>query len=933
MNTKKHILSSLRFSLLIAVPLLFFVTNLNAAGGPPAGYYSSIEGKKDSVLKSTLGALTFANYTTRLSFGSGSGKTWQGLYYTDRNTTDNSVIDMYSTVKRYFNPEAPTASVTNCDIEHMFANSWFGGETGKGIDNGNQHAYCDLHHLVPSDYSANRSKSNRGPGIPTDTTFNNGVWVNGKDANRDNLSVFCPPDEYKGDFARAFFYIATTYGDTAIWQSEAVPNFMTNDSWQEFLPYLRDLLLSWHRMDPVSDKERVRMNEVYKIQGNRNPFIDYPCLAEYIWGDKSGQTVSLALLTSAYDDGFADEGCTIVTTPLLTSPAASIHVGATSAGVAISKAIHIKGINLTEGNLTLALSGANAGLFSLSTTSVSKTNAEVGYDVTVTYTPTANGSHGATLTISGCGITTKTFDVSGSCANTYTATWMSKGGPIAQTTAAEGQTPAIPDAPDDCSATRVFMGWTEQSSVSSRPADLFTEDAPALTSNKTFYAVFADEEVGSGSGGSDTYTFSSKSWAASPSDWTSGQDATQYTSGKGVTVRTATSGANATCKTSYENVQSITVNYCTNASSGAGSVTITVGETSDTQAVTSSGGATLRDLTFDFSGAHPTGAPIIMVECTTNSVYINSITIIYGPPTSYSYYSLACSTAPAVSVTATFMDGASTYDTKTGNAGQAVSVTDPTPCDGYIFSGWSLNTYAASNTSAPTIDFTGTLPSSDATYHAVYSHTEAGGGTGAPVGTTLWSEDFGSYAQYDHTEGMVTNATGRTIYNGGSVTYAYSNGSTNTRIYGEGNTWANGVPPELMIGYNNGYFSISGIPTAGADTMTLTFKTNKAGNAYFTISSGTAGVSVLATSFEGVTDGVGVGTCNIKNVGELDNFDLSITNPHGNTNNRVDDFSLIIKSTKNASTTYYTTSPACCTHTITAISPDDTKGTATVALP
>ena len=880
------------------------------------------------MLKSTLGALTYANFTTMLSYGSGIGKTWQGLYYTDRNTTDNSVIDMYSTVKRYFDPENPTASVTNCDIEHMVANSWWGAKAG------NEHAYCDLHHLVPSDYSANRSKSNRGPGLPTDTTFNNGVWVNGKDGTRNDLKVFCPPDEYKGDFARAFFYIATTYGDTAVWQSEAVPDFMTNSSWQEFLPYLRDLLLSWHRADPVSDKERVRMNEVYKIQGNRNPFIDYPCLAEYIWGDKSGQTVTLASLTCAYDDGFADEGCATVTTPLLTSPTGSINVGSTSVNNPITKTIHVKGINLATGNLTLALSGANAGLFSLSTASIIKADAETGYDVTITYTPTANGYHNATLTISGCGITTKTFSISGSCSNIYTATWMAKGSQHAQTTASDGQTPAIPSDPTDCSATRVFMGWTEQSSVSSRPADLFADEAPALTSNKTFYAVFADEETGGGSGGNVTYTFSTKSWAASPSNWISGKDAYRYKDSQGVWVSTSYTGANATCPTSYSNISSVVVNYCTNATAGAGNVTITIGESSVTQAVTSTGGTSLRDLTFDFSTTHPTGTPNLSVECTTNSIYINSVTITYGPPTTYSYYSLACSTAPAVSVTATFMNGVSTYDTKTGNAGQAVSVTDPTPCEGHSFIGWSLNTYT-NTSSLPSVDFSGTLPSTDATYHAVYSHIEAGGGSGAPVGTTLWSEDFGSYVQYDHTEGTVTNATGRTIYNGGSVTYNYSNGSTNTRIYGEGNTWANGVPPELMIGYNNGYFSISGIPTAGADTMTLTFKTNKSSTAYINISSGTTGINVIETTFEGITDGVGVGTCHIKNTGDVANFDLTIKNISGTTTNiRVDDFLLVIKSTNNASTTYYSTSTDCgCTVTVTAISEDDSQGTVTVTKP
>lgn len=254
----------------------------------PADYYTPVEGLKDSLLKSRLAELTWAHYTKVYSYGSGSNHTWEAFWETDRNEADNSVIDMYSNNKRYFNPDNTTASVNNCDIEHMFPNSWFGGESG------NKHAYCDLNHLVPADFSANRSKGNRGPGVPTDSTFNNGVWVNGTDANRDNLSVFCPPNEYKGDFARAFFYIATTYGDTAIWQAEAVPNHMTNADWHELLPATLKLLLRWHRQDPVSEKELIRNNTVYKLQGNRNPFIDYPCLVEYIWGTLQGEEFDLS---------------------------------------------------------------------------------------------------------------------------------------------------------------------------------------------------------------------------------------------------------------------------------------------------------------------------------------------------------------------------------------------------------------------------------------------------------------------------------------------------------------------------------------------------------------------------------------------------------------------------------------------------------------
>ena len=64
------------------------------------------------------------------------------------------------------------------------------------------------------------------------------------------------------------------------------------------------LLLKWHREDPVSQKEIDRNNGIQKTQGNRNPFIDYPYLAEYIWGEKAGEKVNLNDLISSSDERF-----------------------------------------------------------------------------------------------------------------------------------------------------------------------------------------------------------------------------------------------------------------------------------------------------------------------------------------------------------------------------------------------------------------------------------------------------------------------------------------------------------------------------------------------------------------------------------------------------------------------------------------------------
>lgn len=63
---------------------------------------------------------------------------------------------------------------------------------------------------------------------------------------------------------------------------------MENNTYPVFKEWAINLLLHWSRQDPVSEKERARNEKVFLIQGNRNPFIDYPELAEYIWGNKVG---------------------------------------------------------------------------------------------------------------------------------------------------------------------------------------------------------------------------------------------------------------------------------------------------------------------------------------------------------------------------------------------------------------------------------------------------------------------------------------------------------------------------------------------------------------------------------------------------------------------------------------------------------------------
>lgn len=161
--------------------------------------------------------------------------------------------------------------------EHSFPKSWWGGDT-------HCEAYTDLYHMYPAEAKANLAKSNYPLGEVEVETFNNGVSRvghpyagQGGGANR----VFEPADEYKGDFARTYMYMATCYQDYT-WKY----TYMVEDgAYPTLTPWATELLLRWDREDPVSDKERTRVEAVYAIQGNRNPFIDLPELAEHIWGN------------------------------------------------------------------------------------------------------------------------------------------------------------------------------------------------------------------------------------------------------------------------------------------------------------------------------------------------------------------------------------------------------------------------------------------------------------------------------------------------------------------------------------------------------------------------------------------------------------------------------------------------------------------------
>lgn len=281
----------------------------------PEGYYNAINGKKDAELKTAISKIILGG--VRYEYGSqdegthtkdkidsftgdtvhkaGDPRygTWSAYPYTDLES-DGTIWDMYSNIKRYCPINGGSAA--SVDIEHSLPKSWWGGEKGCWT------AYTDLYILYPADHMTNSNKNNYPPGILKDSSkVNNGVFFMGQDAKWGGLA-FDVIDEYKGDFARTYFYTATAY-ENVNWVSD-YKAYINNDSYLAFTDYLIEILLAWHRIDPVSEKEVNRMDAVSSIQHNRNAFIEYPELVEYIWGDKKGQNVDLSKLMCTTDGNY-----------------------------------------------------------------------------------------------------------------------------------------------------------------------------------------------------------------------------------------------------------------------------------------------------------------------------------------------------------------------------------------------------------------------------------------------------------------------------------------------------------------------------------------------------------------------------------------------------------------------------------------------------
>lgn len=244
-------------------------------------FYSNVGNESGFALKSKLNKILKAShqdkgYSALISvyFRSDVDKTYEN---------DGSIVDIYSEEPASYDPYTYKSKKKKCgsykgesdcfNREHLFPQSAFGKKSPMR---------SDFFHVYPTDGYVNGKRSSFpfGEVNHASWTSRNGSKLGNNTFGKYRGKVFEPIDEFKGDVARALLYFATRYEHRAKGMRHAMLNG-TKD--QFYADWFINLLIKWHKQDPVNQHE-IQRNEIgHKFQGNRNPFIDNPQWVEKIW--------------------------------------------------------------------------------------------------------------------------------------------------------------------------------------------------------------------------------------------------------------------------------------------------------------------------------------------------------------------------------------------------------------------------------------------------------------------------------------------------------------------------------------------------------------------------------------------------------------------------------------------------------------------------
>ena len=242
----------------------------------PNGYYSSLNGLSGSALKQALQNIIADSLTVRKH---NYGDVVTILKEADHHPKNrNQVWLMYvETPRAKLDFQESGSNVGKWNREHIYPQSrgGFANATNDIPDGINVYdstsafdiaaGHSDAHALRAEDGPENSSRGNRDYCVG------------------DYMGPAGTQNSWRGDVARALMYMGVRY------QALSVVSGNPPDATVGQIGDLDSLLL-WHVSDPPDDFEMYRNNYIYTWQQNRNPFIDMPSLAQYIYGNSQGQT-------------------------------------------------------------------------------------------------------------------------------------------------------------------------------------------------------------------------------------------------------------------------------------------------------------------------------------------------------------------------------------------------------------------------------------------------------------------------------------------------------------------------------------------------------------------------------------------------------------------------------------------------------------------
>lgn len=346
----------------------------------PAGYYDDAVGKSGEDLQKSLS--TILNDANDVGYNG----LWN-LYKTTDRRSDGKVWDMYSDVTNYtFGTDQCGSYGVEGDCynrEHSVPKSWFNKQSPM---------VSDIWHVYPTDGKINGMRSNNPFGeVGSGASSSKNEFSKWGKCVTPGYSgtVFEPNDEYKGDFARTYFYFATRYKGVATSGQGAL---VFTSTYPYITGWQLDMLLRWHKKDPVSPKELDRNEVVYDSrQGNRNPFIDYPELVDLIFGDSR----NIPFMPDGGDAPYIEaprNGSTV-----------DMGIASVNSSSPVTVQLSVRGRNI-ESAVSVEVGGNDSECFSVNRRELTADEVNNGTTVELAYRSSVVGSHEAVLEISGGGL-------------------------------------------------------------------------------------------------------------------------------------------------------------------------------------------------------------------------------------------------------------------------------------------------------------------------------------------------------------------------------------------------------------------------------------------------------------------------------------------------------------------------------------------------